>query len=67
MTMTVSPVPVAAPAEPEERSIYEAIGGRPVLSAAVDIFYGRLLADPTLSPLSLTRRYRSPGVPGATG
>jgi len=27
MTMTVSPVPVAAPAEPEERSIYEAIGG----------------------------------------
>jgi hemoglobin len=50
MTITVSPA-TPAPVEPEERSIYEAIGGRPALSAAVDIFYGRLLADPTLGPL----------------
>jgi hemoglobin len=49
MTMTVSPA-TPAPVEPEI-SIYEAIGGRPALSAAVDIFYGRLLADPTLGPL----------------
>ena len=34
-----------------EISIYEAIGGRAALTAAVDLFYGRLLADPVLSPL----------------
>ena len=34
--MTITDFP--APAEPEAISIYEAIGGRPALSAAVDIF-----------------------------
>ena len=33
----------------EEISIYEAIGGRAALTAAVDRFYGRLLADPAIS------------------
>src|SRR5215470_11688884 len=28
----------------------EAISGRPALSAAVDVFYGRLIADPVLGP-----------------
>ena len=32
-------------------SVYEAIGGRAALAAAVNDFYGRLLADPVLSPL----------------
>jgi len=32
-----------------EISIYEAIGGRAALTAAVDNFYGRLLADPELA------------------
>ena len=31
-------------------SIYQAIGGRTALSAAVDNFFGRLLADPVLGP-----------------
>jgi hemoglobin len=31
-------------------SVYEAIGGRAALTAAVDRFYGRLLADPMLRP-----------------
>jgi hemoglobin len=47
MTMTTcsgSP----APAEAEAISIYEAIGGRPALVAAVEGFFGRLLADPAL-------------------
>src|SRR5215468_10091730 len=30
-------------------SIYEAIGGRAAVAAAVDNFYGRLLADPELA------------------
>src|SRR6516165_1120155 len=34
----------------EEISVYQAIGGRTALAAAVDDFYGRLLADPVLSP-----------------
>ena len=34
-----------------EISIYDAIGGRAALTAAVDNFYGRLLADPELAPL----------------
>ena len=50
MTMTASPATPTS-AEPEAISIYEAIGGRPTLAAAVDIFYGRLLADPVLAPL----------------
>ena len=35
----------------EEISVYQAIGGRAALAAAVDDFYGRLLADPVLGPL----------------
>lgn len=35
----------------EEISVYQAIGGRAALTAAVDGFYGRLLADPALGPL----------------
>jgi hemoglobin len=31
-------------------SVYQAIGGRAALTAAVDDFFGRLLADPVLSP-----------------
>ena len=34
-----------------EISIYEAIGGRAALTAAVDNFYGRLLADPEIARL----------------
>jgi hemoglobin len=43
MTMTT-------PAEAEEISLYDAIGGRTSLVAAVDVFYRRVLADPELSP-----------------
>ena len=34
--------------EPAVQSIYEQIGGRPSLKAAVDGLYGRLIADPEL-------------------
>ena len=50
MTMTIC-ADTSPAAEAEEISLYEAIGGRPALVAAVDNFYGRLLADPTLGPL----------------
>ena len=50
MTMTTCAGP-AVPAEAEAISVYEAIGGRAALTAAVDDFYGRLLADPVLGPL----------------
>ena len=46
MTMTTCP-----PAVTEAISIYEAIGGRAALTAAVDNFYGRLLADPEIARL----------------
>ena len=39
-----------SPAEAEAISLYQAIGGRAALTAAVDRFYGRLLADPALAP-----------------
>jgi hemoglobin len=45
--MTTSP-DICAPAEPAV-SAYQAIGGRAALSAAVDGFFGRILADPVLS------------------
>jgi len=48
MTTTYTDTP--APAEEEAISLYEAIGGRPALAAAVDVFYGRLVADPVLGP-----------------
>jgi len=44
-----APADTPAAAE-EEISLYEAIGGRPALTAAVDVFYGRLIADPVLGP-----------------
>ncbi len=49
MTMTTCPN-ASAPAEVEAISIYEEIGGRPALVAAVDGFCRRLLADPELAP-----------------
>lgn len=49
--MTMTTIRDDAPAaECEPVSIYEAIGGRAALTAAVDIFYGRLIADPELAP-----------------
>jgi hemoglobin len=50
MTMTTD-LDSTAPAEAEAITIYEAIGGRASLVAAVDGLYGRLLADPELGPL----------------
>jgi hemoglobin len=50
MTMTTCPS-TSVPAEPEAISVYAAIGGRAALTAAVDDFFGRLLADPVLGPL----------------
>ena len=46
MTMTTRSAAVT-----EAISVYDAIGGRAALTAAVDRFYGRLLADPALGPL----------------
>jgi hemoglobin len=40
----------SAPAEAKATSLYDAIGGRPAIVAAVDVFYRRLLADPELAP-----------------
>jgi hemoglobin len=48
--MTTTTIRDNAPAAECEPSIYEAIGGRAALSAAVDNFYGRLIADPELAP-----------------
>jgi hemoglobin len=45
MTMTSD-----TPSPAETISVYRAIGGRSALSAAVDDFFGRLLADPVLGP-----------------
>jgi hemoglobin len=39
-----------APADGEGVNLFQAIGGRPALVAAVDGLYGRLLADPELAP-----------------
>lgn len=50
---THPPVPgriVASHASTVEISLYYAIGGRPSLIAAVDLFYARLLDDPVLAP-----------------
>ena len=49
MTMTTCP-DSCSPGGAEAISIYEAIGGRAALAAAVDRFFGRLLADPELGP-----------------
>lgn len=55
-TITPEGAPVA---ECEPASLYEAVGGRAALRAAVDVFYRRLLADPELAPFF-------PGGVGAT-
>jgi hemoglobin len=39
----------AAPAEATAVNVYQAIGGRAAVAAAVEGLYGRLLADPVLS------------------
>lgn len=49
MTMTTCPG-TSDPAEAGETTLYDAIGGRASLVAAVDVFYRRVLADPELSP-----------------
>ena len=41
----------SASTEAQAETIYQAIGGRAALTAAVDGLYGRLLADPELGPL----------------
>ena len=46
--MTISP-DTLAPAEAIPVNVYQAIGGRAAVSAAVGGLYGRLLADPLLS------------------
>ena len=47
--MTITTYPDSS-APSQAISVYEAIGGRAALVAAVDNFYGRLLADPILGP-----------------
>ena len=49
MTMTTC-AGICSPAEAEAISIYEAIGGRAAVTAAVDRLCRRLLADPALAP-----------------
>jgi hemoglobin len=46
--MTIS-LDTVAPAEAMTINVYQAIGGRAAVSAAVEGLYGRLLADPVLS------------------
>lgn len=48
MTMTACP-DTPTPAQTGETTLYDAIGGRASLVAAVDVFYRRVLADPELS------------------
>src|SRR6266568_5736002 len=55
MTTTISSGPPASAAAPagtaaEAISTYDAIGGRAAVTAAVDGFFERLLADPVLGP-----------------
>jgi hemoglobin len=43
-------------------SLYEELGGRPALTAAVDVFYRRVLADPELAwlfPVGVGVRHRA--------
>ena len=48
MTMTTC-ADSCSPAAAEAISVYEAIGGRAAVAAAVDNLYGRLLADPEVA------------------
>jgi len=47
---TLMTVTTGTSASAETISVYQAIGGRGALTAAVDDFFGRLLADPVLGP-----------------
>jgi hemoglobin len=49
--MTTTTLPDTSVGEAIAPTIYDSIGGRAALKAAVDILYGRLLADPELGPL----------------
>jgi hemoglobin len=62
IAMTIITEPEAAASEPQAPSIYEAIGGRPSVKAAVDGLYMRLFADPELSryfPAGVSDRHRA--------
>ena len=59
--MTIS-LDTVAPAEAIPTNVYQAIGGRAAVSAAVDGFYQRLLADPVLGrffPGGVAPRHRA--------
>ena len=59
--MTVS-TDTAAPAEAAAVSIYEAIGGRAAVAAAVEGLYGRIVADPVLGrffPQGVAAKHRA--------
>jgi hemoglobin len=61
MTMTTC-ADICSPAEAEAISLYEAIGGRTAVTAAVDRFYRRMLADPALAaffPNGVGARHRA--------
>jgi len=52
----------AAPAEAMTVNIYEAIGGRAAVTAAVDGLYGRIIADPVLGrffPRGVAAKHRA--------
>jgi hemoglobin len=52
----------AAPAEATAVSIYQAIGGRAAVTAAVDGLYGRIIADPVLGrffPRGVAAKHRA--------
>ena len=60
--MTTITTETVSTAEREPVSIYEAVGGRAALRAAVDVFYRRLLADPELArffPAGVGVRHRA--------
>ena len=60
MTTLPSPDRTATVAPPV--SLYEAIGGQAAIAAAVDVFYGKMLADPEVShffPSGVGPRHRA--------
>jgi hemoglobin len=48
--VTSSSPSTSAPVATAPASLYEAIGGQAAITAAVDVFYTKMLADPVLSP-----------------
>ena len=59
--MTIS-LDAVAPAEATAVNVYQAIGGRAAVAAAVDGLYGRILADPVLSrffPRGVAAKHRA--------